>query len=125
MSRRPPMWSKQRGLFLKQEAIQSTVPMVDAPLEMETRRFELLDHHLRANAVSSAVRRNISHAEERRQEPSRREVQDREMTTGPQCLIKACVGLHGSRDMMVDASHQNRIAAAALKTGVDLTSFNH
>src|SRR5262245_50126466 len=31
--------------------------------------------------------------------------------TRPQCLVEAYVGFHWLQDMMVDAAHQNRIAA--------------
>ena len=75
--------------------------------------------------MSSTVRGDVLHPEERRQEPPWREVHDSETTPGPQGLTKACVGLHGPRDVMVDVSHQNRIAAAAFETGVGFAGFDH
>src|SRR5262245_7676516 len=75
--------------------------------------------------MSSTVRGNAFHWEECRQKPSWREVHDGQATAGTQRLVKADVGLDGPRDVMVDATHQNRIAAAALETRVGLTRFDH
>ena len=115
----------EQVLFLEHEAIQSAVPFVDAARQAEAGHLEFRDHHVWGDAMSSAVGGNALYAEERRQKPSRREVHDGQTTTRGKCVVKAGIGLHGPGDMMVDASHQNRITAVVLETGVDLTRFDH
>jgi hypothetical protein len=73
------------GPSLKHQAIQSAVPSVDAPIENEPGRFELFDHNVAGHAMSSAIRGDVIHSEERRQKPSRREIQNSPSAAGTQC----------------------------------------